>query len=335
VPYTVWGAFNEFREKTVDLGAETTKGARSSRDYLVDQLKAIAKNDSAFPRLIGNYLPFGSFARSTKIQPLDDIDILLPLVGTGTFSVRSSNNIYTYWLKIASPDAPLAIFPDDHGYVNSTKILNKIKNGLSGISKYKKAEIKKNMEAVTLSLSSYEWVFDIVPAVPISNGQGGTAYAYYLIPNGLGDWKRTDPRIDSNNVTRINGWHNGNFLPTVRLLKYWNGRPIAPKLASYYFETLALKVFDSASKISDFPIAVDYFFKYCSLHLWSSCPDPKGLGPPLDDGIDYATKKKVADALDEAGKYSDYALMYERNSEHEKAIYWWQRIFGDKFPKYG
>jgi hypothetical protein len=333
MPYTVWGAFKEFREKTVDLDPGTTKVARSSRDYLINQLKAIEKEDWNLPRLIGSYIPYGSFARSTKIKPLDDIDLLIPLVGTGTTAYQSTIDIYEYWLRISDSSAPLAIFPDEFNYVNSTKILNKIKDSLSEVQKYYKADVHKSGEAVTLELLSYDWVYDIVPAVPIRDGQSGTAY--YLIPDGSGDWKRTNPRVDATNVTRVNGWHNGNFLPAVRLLKYWNGRPIAPKLASYYFETLALKVFDSASKISDFPIGVNYFFKYCSLYLWSSCPDPKGLGPPLDDGIDNTTKKKVAEALDEAGKYSDYALMYERSSEHDKAIYWWQRIFGDKFPKYG
>src|SRR5262249_43762422 len=158
---------------------------------------------------------------------------------------------YTYRLKINSNTAPLALFSNDYNYANSTKILNKIKTSLASVSNYNKAEIKKTMQAVTLSLVSYDWVFDIVPAVPINNGSGGTAY--YMIPNGSGEWILTDPRIDSTNVTGANSWHDGEFLPTMRLLKYWNLRTHKPRLSSYYFENLALKVFRYATKITSYP----------------------------------------------------------------------------------
>ena len=48
-------------------------------------------------------------------------------------------------------------------FLNSTKLLNLLKNELSKINNYKKANIHKNKEAVTLKLKSYKWNFDIVP----------------------------------------------------------------------------------------------------------------------------------------------------------------------------
>ena len=331
--YTVANAFNIFRSTEVDLSADVTKTARSSRDFLLQQINGTAADDKTFPRLGGGYISFGSFARSTKTRPLDDIDLLLLLNGHGTESNVSPSDNYTYWLKIKEQAAPLALFPDDHGYVNSTKVLNKIKSGLSDIRKYKKADIKKNMEAVTLSLPSYDWVFDIVPAVPIGDAKGGIAY--YLIPNGKGDWKRTDPRIDSANCSQVDLRHNKLFRPTVRLLKYWNTRPIAPALPSYYLETLAFRVFSAITAISSLQIGIERFFKNVYPHIWTSCPDPKGLGPPLDADITSETKKKVSEAIIEAGKFAGYALMYERQGNHEKAIYWWRLVFGEGFPKYG
>ena len=333
MPYTVWGAFDQFRKNIVDLDPEVTKTARSSRDYLFEQLKKLSKDDVQFPRLAGGYLSFGSFARSTKIRPLDDIDLLLLLNGQGTSLVQSPQDPYNFWLRISDQAAPLCIFPDEHGYVNSTKVLNKIKSALASVASYGKAEIHKNMQAVTLDLVSYDWVFDIVPAVPVENNSGGTAY--YLIPNGHGDWIRTDPRIDQDNITRLNTQHDKQFLPTVRLLKYWNQRTHKPILPSYYFETLALQVFDYASKITDFPTAVKYFSDFCPTYLMSACPDPKNLGPALDASVDSDTKQKVAQAMKEASEYAGYALMYEGQSNEEKAIYWWCRIFGTEYPDYG
>lgn len=171
--YTTQDAFNLFRSREVDLTDDVTKDARASRDFLLRQIESTAKDSKAFPKLYGGAISFGSFARSTKTQPLDDIDLLLLLNGHGTAAQQSQVTTYTYWLEVADPTASMAAFPDDCGYVNSTKVLNAIKAGLSDVRKYKKADIKKNMEAVTLSLPSYDWVFDIVPAVPIGNWKGG------------------------------------------------------------------------------------------------------------------------------------------------------------------
>ncbi len=189
------------------------------------------------------------------------------------------------------------------------------------------------MQAVTLELMSYDWVFDVVPAVPIGDGSGGRAY--YLIPNGRGDWIRTDPRIDQANVTRLNSQHGGLFLPTIRLLKYWNKRTVKPVLQTYYFETLAIKVFDYAPKIDDFPSAVKYFFDRGPTYLWSSCPDPKHLRPDLDTNVSYETKQKVSQAMNSAALQAGQAMTFEAESKHKEAIDSWMRVFGGVFPAYG
>lgn len=331
--YSVWGAFDKFRKDTVDLNADITKTARASRDYLFEQLKILAKNNLGFPKLYGGYLSFGSFARKTKIQPLDDIDILVLLNGKGTEVKQSPNSVFTYCLKINSSFAPLSLFNNDYGYVNSTKVMNRIKSYLSSVSNYKQAEIKKTMQAVTLNLKSYAWTFDIVPAVPVVNTFD--EIDYYLIPDGWGNWIRTDPRIDSKNITEVNLKHLGRFLPTIRLLKYWNFRTHKPRLSSYYFETLAIQTFQYSSIITDFPQALKYFFDNCPSYLRMSCPDPKGLGANLDAGMDTTTKEKVGKAMSEAATFAGYALMYESQSKINDAIYWWQRIFGSEFPIYG
>jgi hypothetical protein len=39
--------------------------------------------------------------------------------------------------------------------------------------------------------------------------------------------------------------------------------------------------------------------------------------------------------MSEASTWAGYALMYEAQSKHDEAIYWWQRVFGSQFPSYG
>lgn len=328
MPYTVWGAFDAFRKNTVDLVADEVSRALTSRDRLIDQIKTLAKTDATFPRTGGEALPFGSFARKTKIRPLDDVDLLLLLHGRGTQATSSPNDPYVYWLKIQDDAAALSVFGDVHGYVNSTRILNRIKSSLSTIPNYSKADIHRNMQAVTLQLKSYVWNFDIVPAVPIDDGT-------YLIPDGHGEWIRTDPRIDQASITRVNGQHKGEFVRVVRLLKYWNRRTHKPRLPSYYLETLALKVFDNVTPIFDYPTAIKRFFDHAPIYLILDCPDPKELGPALDANIDWETKSKVKTAMTEAAQSAGYALMYKQQGKDKEAIYWWGQVFGGEFPDYG
>ena len=332
--YTVWGAFDAFRRDSVDLASATTGTARSSRDYLFEQLKSLDTNDPAFPDMVwSNYLSFGSFARKTKICPLDDIDIMILLNGRGTESVYSGSG-YTYLLKLTASPAPLASFHDGQGYVNSRRVLNQIKSSLSSVKNYRKADIKRSQQAVVLDLASYAWVFDIVPAISVSDWSG-TGTAYFLIPDGNGAWMRTDPRKDGDNVTSINQRHGGEFLPVVRLLKYWNRRTHKPRLASYYFETLTQHVFAYSTAIQHCPSAIQYFFQTCPGSLMTSCADPKGFGPPLDQTVDWDTKTKVRDAMNEAAQRAGYALMYEQQDNQKDAIYWWRENFGPEFPTYG
>ena len=332
--YTVWGAFDGFRRDSVDLVSTTTNTARSSRDYLFEQLKSLDTNDPAFPDMVwSNYISFGSFARKTKICPLDDIDIMILLNGRGTESVYSGSG-YTYLLRLTTSSAPLGSFHDGQGCVNSRRVLNQIKSSLSSVKNYRKAEIKRSQQAVVLDLASYAWAFDVVPALPVSDWPG-TATAYFLIPDGNGAWMRTDPRKDGDNVTSINQRHGGEFLPVARLLKYWNRRTHKPRLASYYFETLTQHVFAYSAAIQHYPSAIQYFFQTCPGSLMASCADPKGFGPPLDQTVDWDTKTKVRDAMNEAAQRAGYALMYEQQDNQKDAIYWWREIFGPEFPTYG
>ncbi|MEY3867878.1 MAG: hypothetical protein RLZZ338_1769 [Cyanobacteriota bacterium] len=350
--WTVWSAFDQFRKNVVDLDPDQTKKARSSRDYLFEQIKGLARKNAQFPKIVSDYPfnDFGSFARKTKIQPLDDIDFLIILnIDVENREVEKAyDNPYTYNLRFTKPNVYLlSSLPSmtlerfsDNGYINSNKILYCIRDNLSSISNYRYANIKKTMQAVTLNLKSYSWVYDIVPAIPVKiyyyehSNYPKSVISHFLIPNGYGQWIATDPRIDADNTTRVNSKHDGKFLPTLRLLKYWNSRINKP-LSSYYFETLAIKVFEKAPKISDFPHAIKYFFDRCPYHIREFCPDPKNLGPNLDAHINWSDREKVIKAMNDTSRYAEYALNHESNSNYKEAIRFWQHIFGSNFPNYG
>lgn len=330
MPRSVGGAFTEFRRDTVDLDPEEARRARASRDYLYGQMKWLENNHGAFPRSSG-FVPYGSFSRKAKIRPLDDIDFMVVLDGGG---VWESGFRYGSRLVVQDPNCNLAAYLDNAGCVSSIRLLNRIRSGLESVGNYRRAEIRRNQEVVSLSLSSYPWTFDIAPAVEVAD-QWSRATRYYLIPDGAGHWKRTNPDKDQEFVTRVNQRHGGDFIPLLRLLKFWNKRTYKRVLGSYHFETLALRAFEYAPPFDALPAGVKYFFDQAPALLMSACPDPKGLGPNLDDGVDYAAKVSVRDKMREVAEYAGYALNYERAGHQETAIRHWRDVFGGEFPTYG
>lgn len=331
---TVGSAFTEFRTYIVDLDLDETKKVRVSRDYLLEQLNNLARQLPDFPK-INNNIGFGSFARRTKIRPLDDIDLMILLDKKGTTAECFLFKQNTYSLKITDRESPLKIFADENGHINSIKLVNKFVSSLGQIPSYRNAEINRNKQAAVLNLTSYNWSFDIVPAFEIYDFWNKNV-SCYIIPDGKGNWMKTDPREDSSRVFARNEKHNKMFLPTLRLLKYWNNLDYnKKKLDSYYFEILVSKVFGNRTpQIKTLPEAIGYFFKNCPSYLMNSCPDPNGFGRALDSELEPKIRKEVKDEMLDALSLYDKALSYEKRQRQREAILLWHIIFGQKFPVY-
>jgi hypothetical protein len=328
---TVGAAFDDFRANYVDLDPEEVKTARRSRDFLVEQIYKIPDDDPTFPWLTKERILFGSFARRTKICPLDDIDIMIQMHGGGGYEVQDNWERYLFKVNPATMPSPVRYLVDDTGYINSNRVLLKFRNALADMPFYEKAEINKRGEAVTLTLRSYPWTFDIVPTFGVTDQI--TPVVYYLIPNGSGQWKRTDPRRDDRRLTAVNQKHDELAIPTIRMLKYWNRRSQIPTMMSYWLETIALSVFEELSESMKIDrLGLCWFFIHGECKVAQPCPDPKGLGPDLDADVDLKTKAKLVQGFRRAAEISVCALDYELNKQdHAQAIIEWQKLFGPEF----
>ena len=149
---TVIAAFNEFMKDTVNLEKADTDDARASRDWLIGKINDF-ENDEVFPvSYPGIHIAFGSFARRTKIRPLDDIDLMFGLTGQGaTYTILSDR------VTVTSSGEGSRLHRYRHSgadTVCSVRILNAFKNRLQDIAQYAQADIRRNQEAVTLKLVS-------------------------------------------------------------------------------------------------------------------------------------------------------------------------------------
>ncbi|WP_102694148.1 SMODS domain-containing nucleotidyltransferase [Rummeliibacillus pycnus] len=320
-------SMNKFIKEHISLDADVTKTARNSRDFLYEQLKALPDKAENFPRLYPNkeIYNYGSFSRKTKIRPLDDIDFMLVFAADGGTYESIDNTI-----KIRVPESATNLYKlrDDNGYLSSRKVANKIKNNISKVSQYQKAEIRSNQEAVILNLISYDWSFDIIPAFITTEEIDGRSY--YLIPDGDGHWKKTDPRIDQKRVTDANKNTEFNVLEFIRIIKFWNIEKNI-KISSYLIENIVLNYFESrtiwnTSKKTQ----LMRFFEYLQTAIWLPVEDPKGLQGNLND-LEDSKKQTVEKRAKDCEEATRKAIAYEEAYDYEKADNQWRIVFGDEY----
>ncbi len=289
---TVNEAFDAFMKETVNLDQSRVATARTSRNWLLGKIDSFPENDTTFPFLYSeNNLNYGSFERKTKTRPLNDIDMMVCLGADGcTYLETSITDIKIY-------------FPDNYtGRLNSlrhttsgkentlssTRVVNKFVKNLGEVDQYSKAEIKRTGEAATLKLISYEWNFDILPCFITHEALDGRTY--YLIPNGNGDWKKTDPRKDRARLTSINQSCNGRVLNIIRALKSWNQRPYKTRISSYLLETMISDYYQNEihynreGEVSSFvDLEVIKVFGYLKNKIYSVVSDPKNIAYDIND----------------------------------------------------
>lgn len=328
---TVNAAFAQFLTEKVNLDPDRTETARGSRDWLYEQIASF-KSDATFPPLWSAFnINYGSFARKTKIRPLDDIDMMVGLNGQGAsyVDIGGQCTITVY----SSPNLQ-ALCNDYTNTLNSIKVINKFISKCAGVPQYAKADLKRNGSAAVLSLQSYEWTFDIVPCFMTSEEWDGRNY--YLIPDGNGNWKKTDPRIDRARTKDVNQAHDGHVLNVLRIIKYWNRRPTMPSMSSYVLESMILDYYSAqTAKASEYvDIEIPKVLGHIVTAVHYQVNDPKGIQGNINNlSSDDQTKISVRASTDK--RKAEEARGLEGAGDHKGSINKWREIFGNDFPTYG
>lgn len=329
---TVNNAFSEFMRDTVNLDPDVVSKARSSRDNLLDNIAEFSQEDGFFTLYDGFNEHFGSFARKTKCRELDDIDLMIGISANG-----ATYNNYDPWDNVRmtgdADDAAQADCMRDDGTLNSTQVINKFKKMLEGVREYARSDVNRKGEAVVLNLKSKDWSFDIVPCFRTVTESDGRDY--YLIPNGKGNWKKTDPRKDKEHVTSTNQARDGRVLELIRLVKKWNRVKKAKTIPSYLLETLVINYCDSVGQLSEY---IDLRFrdalKYIADHIGYPVYDMKEIQGDIND-LGLTDRMILANKAQADYEKACAAWGAESVGNHEWAIKKWGEIFGSDFPEYG
>jgi len=329
---TVIEAFETFMKDRINIDPEQSKSAKKSRDWLTEQILLLPNKYDDFPPIYEEVnIFYGSFERKTKKRPLDDIDIMICLKALGSTYVEDSGRIEITVPDSASPLRKLC--NDGTDKLNSRKVINKFIDKLNQIEQYKKSEIHRNNEALTLELSSYDWNFDIVPCfftTPAADGR-----TYYIMPDGNGDWQKTAPRLDRDRVQIINSKHSGNVLKVVRIIKYWNNRPTMPSIPSYLLENMILDYYDNNSFTASSFVDLESknIFYDLITRVTSIVNDPKKIQGNLNN-LTYLDRYKITQRAKSDFVKAYEAMELEKSKSYKESINKWGEVFGDKFPEY-
>lgn len=329
---TVNNAFDTFMKEKVRIDIDRNSEAKRSKNNLLLEIEKFP-DDGNFLNYYPEYtsIDYGSFSRKTKIRPLDDIDLMIVLHAQGNWREPIDGGFRIRVRPEASKQMALCNHETD--VLNSIKVINKFKEYLAKVPSYKKADIKRNQEAVTLELNSYEWVYDIVPCFETAPDNFGKTF--FLIPDGSGNWKPTDPRIDKNRTTTINGKQQISVLDMIRIMKYWTKRRTAATMGSYFLECLILQYYDATTVNSNTYIDLELpnLFAYVYHQIQQSLNDPKGFQGDLNT-LNWSERNSIQErAKIDYGRSRD-ALDLKRNGKQKESIAKWGEIFGPEFPTF-
>lgn len=328
---TVNKAFDEFMKDIVNLDPDVVSKARESRDNLLENIAEFDDGDGFFDLYEGYNVHFGSFARKTKCRELDDIDLMIGIAANGA-TYNSSDPWDDVHITASTTNQAQKDCTREDGTLNSTQVINKFKSKLEHVREYSRSDVHKSGEAVVLNLTSKDWSFDIVPCFHTVTESDGRSY--YLIPNGKGNWKKTDPTKDKEHVTNTNKDNGGRVLELIRLCKKWNNVKKATTIPSYLLETMIINYCDSQTTLSQF---IDYRFrdtlKYIADNITNSVSDMKEIQGDINTLSDSDKSKLKEKANNDYQKACEASEMETVNQE--KAIKLWGEILGGDFPTYG
>ena len=238
--------FLDLLDREVNISTAIRSEASTSQNHIRDRLNTENSRDSSFPRILSvNDTDFigGSFARHTKIKPLDDIDIFFPIDGEG-LNFTQNNIRYSVVgdnILLTNPILGSRWIDPGTGNISSKKLISEFCVVLK--KWYPNSIVKRNEQAVTVRLKSVAVEsaddpglgFDIVPCFLVKTNKTNE-HDFYVIPDGKDGWIRTNPRVDKNINETLHDYHKKHFRPIVKLVKFWNVAYFGGKINSYFIE---------------------------------------------------------------------------------------------------
>lgn len=237
----------------------------------------------------------GSFGRNTATRPISDVDLVLVL-----------NH------DPASGQAPL-------------QVLDVVRDALDNAYPNKEHPILQN-RSVGISFSGTGIDYDVVPAFE----DGGIL----RIPDRESNrWIPTDPKAHVKICNNANDAANKKLKPLVKAAKQWNGQREKKAVRSFHLEVMAYDLLRGVT--GGYPAGLATLFEGLVSQVRRTCPEPAGLGDPLDADMSPSDREAAAAAFAEAARRARSAIELAEQGKTEHAHWMWRHLLGPIYPERG
>jgi hypothetical protein len=265
---------------------------------IIRQAKSLVDNLKNHLPGIAHTLLAGSYSRNTAIRPLHDVSLFVVLDASAHEGLHQAG--------------PVAC-------------LKKLQIALS--LAYPSGEPPRiEPRAINIRLRGSDIGFDVVPAFAADA-------TVYLIPDRKQErWIKTSPEAQREASNKVHDNAGAKLHPLIRAAKLWNqlnGKPLAP----FHLEVLAARAVSTPP-----PNYLDAFRKLllkATESVMKSCPDPAGVGPDIDEGLDHEQRTRCQLALKEALRQVDQGLQFDRTWRTDDAHRVFRNLFGEAYPETG
>jgi hypothetical protein len=287
---SVSAKFDKFRS-SLEIDASTVREAAKLRDTVQDGLKK---------RLEGHRRSFvsGSYARWTRLDPLNDIDIVGVVESTAPWGDDP---------EAAMIAAGEAVRPDFPG--------SSIRLGAHA------AKVKPKDPAIP----------DVHVDIVIAKETGDGTMLVISEREPGSSWKMSDPEAHAAALSKANDAWTNRLVPTIKQVKHWNRSAAGAPLPSFLVEALALRIFTGSGEVSASTM-VQRFFNESKDAISSPTKSPAVSDGFVDNDLTAAQRDAHSIRLRRASLAADAAIAAEKAGDESGAEAIWYGLFGDPFP---
>jgi len=321
-------ALQSLLDSDVNISSSVISQGSRSHNYIRDILHAKNSTDSTFPRLVEGDFLSGSYIRGTKLKPLDDIDVMVVIDGSG-LCVTNGGVKQSVEVRGSGDDSnPILQHLGFNSLLSSKVVMGLFKDALT--QSHTSSKVRDDEQAVNVWLDSYGIGIDVVPCFHLIPTDGRRDY--YFIPEGgqSEGWKTTNPKIDLEISTALHDKHEKKMKHVIRLAKYWNLVSNGSRLKSYHIETAAWHIFEVRQHpIRSLEEGLIVFFEGFGSILEKPCADKTELGAPVDGYLSVADRQLTISKIEEVvtNLYDAYVVKKDDLSKQKQS---WQKIFSNE-----
>lgn len=285
----------------IEPSTSTTAACKSAHSMLRAKLAA----HPTYCRIHSSTFLSGSYARDTALRP------------------QTTDG------KLRRPDVDIIVVTKHSYYDSPSEVIKTLRKAVKDLG-YENVEA--NRRSICVSLAGVE--MDVVPIIPDPFQAG----AWLIADKSTEQWIATNPMGHNDWATAVNKKASGNFKPLVKMVKWWRrtNLPFLRRPKGFILETVVAELMDYKETRYE-ELFVKLLERIVSEYTWfAMTADVPHVADPSVDGNNVFSRVKAEEFkrfYDLAEEHAKLIRRAQAQTDPDKALAMWQRVFGDCFRK--